>query len=344
MFKWVRKVLRQCEESIDPGILESVDRGLPESDSDSLTLEKALENFKPDFTPRQLRMFDTDLKKLILYGVILGDISGSRYEGVQLPVHENYETIDLFTPHHRFTDDTALTIAVYKAAQKIQEDGIEDEQLIIDVYATYLRAYTRKYENLSYGGGYLEWALSDTDERGVSYGNGSCMRVGGIAVLFDKLDDVIKHAYYSAVSTHSHREGLKGAVCAAVIYWMLSYGATKNDIIRYVEKMYPNNGQYAIHCHTQMSDLIEMNQTNPWSTLTLICQTSIPEAVAHFLECDSFESCLRNSYKYLCDRDTISAIAGPMAAIFYRDLVVDTRQGENLIFKYLDHKLLADIN
>ena len=42
--------------------------------------------------------------------------------------------------------------------------------------------------------------------------------------------------------------------------------------------------------------------------------------VINFMESDSLESCIRNSYRYLCDRDTIAAISAPMAAIFYNDL------------------------
>jgi ADP-ribosylglycohydrolase len=213
----------------------------------------------------------------------------------------------------------------------------------VNIYAEYLRQYTRLYPSLSYGGGFLDWALSERSERNSSYGNGACMRVGGISLLFDSVEDVIRYAYYSALPTHSHEEGIKGAICTSVIYWMLSHGATKDDILQYLQKQYPANNGRRINGETTLKDLVAMNEKNPWATLSVICQTSLPEAVINFLESDSFESCLRNSYRYLCDRDTISAIAAPMAAIYYQDISVSGLDGEEIAKEYLDEKLLADI-
>lgn len=82
-----------------------------------------------------------------------------------------------------------------------------------------------------------------------------------------------------------------------------------------------DNGE-KINGGTTPQDLIDMNRVNPWSTLSVICRTSLVEAVINFVESDSFEDCLRTGYKYLSDTDTISAIAAPMATIFYKDISV----------------------
>lgn len=333
-------------------------------DTTTISLEDAMKLYKPDFTSTQ-RVMDIDsLRKHILYAVFLGDISGSRYEGVPYPgqdvseilsartqcgggaypEYEGYKTIDLFTEFHHLTDDTVLTVAIYKATQKIKSENIVDEDGIINVYTEYLRKYHNTYPNAGYAGGFDDWAWSDTSSRNFSYGNGSCMRVGGIAVLFDNVEDVIRYSYYSALPSHSHADGIKGAICTSVIYWMLAFGATKDDVLKYIRTHYSSDNGRQINGATTLENLVDMNRTNPWSTLSVICQTSLVEAVINFLESDSFESCLRNSYRYLCDRDTISAIAAPMAAIYYRDMSVGGMSGEEIVERYLDQRLWDDIS
>jgi ADP-ribosylglycohydrolase len=340
-------------------------------DTTTISLDEAIKLYTPDFIPGQRVMNKEDLKKHILYAVALGDISGSQYEGVPYPgqdvqeiissaskrstsdanlnggaypVYEGYKTIDMFTEFNHITDDTVLTVAIYKATQKIKASNTTDKDEIVQIYTDYLRKYHNAYPNAGYAGGFDDWACSDTDRRNFSYGNGSCMRVGGIAVLFDVVEDVIRYAYYSALPSHSHAEGIKGAICTSVIYWMLSFGATKDDVLKYIQKQYPADNGRDINSATTLEKLVDMNRINPWSTLSVICQTSLVEAVINFIESDSFESCLRNSYRYLCDRDTISAIAAPMAAIYYKDMSVGRVDGEEIVNRYFDDKLLNDIN
>ena len=367
LFKFFQKksvVENTHQDHVEPKIEEKVQSGFTQ-DKTTMTLTEALNRFKPDFTPGQRIMSQKKLRDTILYAVSMGDIAGSQYEGVPYPgrsvaeiaaaarnsdennaypTYEGYKTIDLLTEFCHITDDTVLTIAIYKASQKIKALNIQDEDEIVATYTKYLRQYHHLYPNAGYAGGFDDWAWSETETRNFSYGNGSCMRVGGIPILFDELDDIIKYSYYSALPSHSHTEGIKGAVCTAVIYWMLIHGASKNDVIRYLEKQYPNDGRFPIHAHTQIQDLIKMNTTNPWSTVSVICQTSLVEATINFLESDSLESCIRNSYRYLCDRDTIGAISAPMAAIFYNDLVFQEWAGEDIVQKYYPAKLWTDIN
>lgn len=339
--------------------------------TETISLNEALKRYTPDFIPTT--SMDRDLRqKLILYGNALGDISGSKYEGRPFPglsvseynkimsnkslrskdegaypVYEGWKDIDLFSPEHHFTDDTVMTIAVYKATQTILHNHIIDEDAIIRTYTTFLKHYYSFYPDAGFARGFENWAMRDSDERNFSFGNGACMRVGGIAVLCDNIQDVIKYAYHSAVPSHSHAEGIKGAVCTAVVYWMLVHGASKQDVLEYIKKQYPVDNGEKINGETTLQDLIDMNRTNPWSTLSVVCQTSLVEAVINFVSSESFEDCLRAGYKYLSDTDTISAIAAPMAAIFYKDISVrdplDNYQsslpGEALIHDYLDERL-----
>lgn len=324
----------------ETGLLDNIKVDKPEI----ITLKQAIKRFKPEFEPKERVISDDEVRKLLLYAVVLGDISGSRYEGIGIPDYESAETIDLFTKYHDFTDDTVLSIAVLKATQKLKKENIINENIARNIYGEYLKEYTKLYPNHNYGGRFYWWAFDEhtTNEGYYSCGNGSCMRVTGIAALFNNIEDIISYAYYSSLPTHDHPEGIKGACCTAVIYWMLINGASKDDIKEYFKKQYPVDNGYKINSNTTLHDLINMEDT--WASLTVISQTSLPEAIINFLESDSFENCLRNSYKYLCDRDTISAIAAPMAAIYYRDISINGMPGDEIVEKYLDDKLFKDIN
>ena len=73
------------------------DEDILDDSQKELTVDKAIELYKPDFVPNQRIADSENLKKYALYAAILGDISGSAYEGVRLPINETYETIDMFT-------------------------------------------------------------------------------------------------------------------------------------------------------------------------------------------------------------------------------------------------------
>lgn len=327
---------------------------------DDMSLEYALETFVPDFTQNAPAFDKDDIRKIVLCSVALGDISGSKYEGCpypgldvqeifaqshgkEKPAYDGWQNIDLFGPGHRFTDDTVLTLGIYHITKELIESNAKSEEQIIGAYAHQLRTYFNLYPDAGFAAGFEKWALSNTSDRNYSYGNGSCMRVSGVAVLCDDVRDVIKYAYYSALPSHSHFEGIKGAICTAVIYWMLIRGATKGDILGYIGQHYSMKNGQKINSGTTLSDLVDMNKVNPWSTLSVICQTSLVEAVICFVESHSFEECLRNCYKFLCDRDTIAAIAAPMAALYHHDIKVCGQSGFDIVKDYLDDKLYNDM-
>ena len=356
LFNKQNKNINNTNESVS----EIANPELFQKTGDAMSLEYALETFIPDFVPNAPSFDKDDIRRIVLCSVALGDISGSKYEGCpypgldvqeifarsqckEKPVYDGWGEIDLFGPGHRFTDDTVLTLAMYHATHKLVEDYIHDEELIINVYTEYLRHYFNLYPDAGFAAGFEKWALSNTNERNHSYGNGSCMRVSGIPVLCDDINSVIKYAYYSALPSHSHFEGIKGAICTAVIYWMLIRGATKGDILGYIGKHYPITNGQKINSGTTLGDLVDMNKINPWSTLSVVCQTSLVEAVICFAESHSFEECLRNCYKFLCDRDTIAAIAAPMAALYHHDIKVCGESGFDIVKNYLDDKLYDDM-
>ena len=89
----------------------------------------------------------------MLYGAIIGDIAGSRFE------FNNYRRKDfeIFSKDCFFTDDTVMTLAVAKAILNCAGDYSRLE----DVTAFTMREVGRHYPGCGYGGRFNMWMFSD---------------------------------------------------------------------------------------------------------------------------------------------------------------------------------------
>lgn len=142
-----------------------------------------------------------------MLGAIIGDIVGSRFE---FDNTDNYN-FELFTKDSTFTDDTICTIAVADAINTGANYG--------DKFLQWCRAYPNPKG--AYGGSFARWIASDNPQPYNSFGNGSAMRVSPVAWAYDNLDKVLMEAEKTAIVTHNHPEGVKGAVAVAhAIYYL----------------------------------------------------------------------------------------------------------------------------
>ncbi|MDE6837361.1 MAG: ADP-ribosylglycohydrolase family protein, partial [Acutalibacter sp.] len=158
-----------------------------------------------------------------MYGAILGDIAGSRFEFTR-PERFDWRTEELFSGMSTYTDDTVLTIATKYA-------------LLTGV--PYFRAYRqfgRRYMQAGYGPMFKSWLHAQSERGYHSYGNGSAMRVSYIGWHFDSLELVEREAAASSMCTHDHPEGVKAAQAAAAAVYMARTGASKAEIAYYIHK------------------------------------------------------------------------------------------------------------
>ncbi len=104
-----------------------------------------------------------------------------------------------------FTDDTICTVAIADAVLNKRS------------YQESLHDWCRRYPNPkgAYGGRFAAWVHSDNPQPYNSFGNGSAMRVSPVAWLFDDLSQVLEEAEKTALPTHNHPEGIKGAKAVA---------------------------------------------------------------------------------------------------------------------------------
>lgn len=328
-----------------------------ENQSEELTFRDVRNKLKPNFIPQKNKFSKEEGIKCVMQGIILGDVAGSKYEGMPLKNWEDPNTMDLFGRGHIFTDDTVLSIAVMDATRRMIRRHIRLQRHVINTYKKYLRKYAEQYPDCGFGGAFYRWMFDPEVPKGPynSCGNGAAMRSGIIGAMFENVEKVMFYAYCSAmpthpetllggmsVATHNHPEGIKGAIVIAVCVWMVLHGADKAQVKQYITEQYPSGNGFKINGETKLDDLIHAE--NPLSTLSVICQTTVPMAVINFLESDSFESCLRNSMRYLCDRDTIGAISGGIAGAFYGpEITVGGEKGERIVRNYLDEILLKVI-
>ncbi len=229
-----------------------------------------------------------------MIGAIIGDIVGSRFEFGDPP----QKGFELFTQECNYTDDTICTVAVADAVLR----GIDYEQS--------LKEWCRRYPNPmgGYGNRFYHWLFDEGTPSTDSFGNGSAMRVSSIGWLFDDYDSVKEQSRRSAVVSHSHPEGIKGAQCvASLIYWLRTCRVTKEQVAASVKRSFG----YEI---PPMCDILRIGSHGHFDGT---CQETVPMAIRCFLDAESFEETIRLAVLCDGDTDTKAAIAGSIAEAYY---------------------------
>lgn len=255
---------------------------------------------------------------MAIIGSILGDIAGSVYE-FNRPNNLDYKNVALFTNETFFTDDTVLLVATKHAL-----DGSRNFE---NTYHT----LGRKYVRCNWGTSFYNWLRKREPQPYNSFGNGSAMRVSPVADIASNEKELLELAKQTAICTHNHPEGIKGACVTAMCTYMAKTGASKDEILKYAIKFY-NSEEYK---YPVSMTLNQMRRVYKWDET---CQGSVPLAIRCFLEADSYEEFLRNVLSVKCDTDTIGAIGGGIAEEFFGETGFDDRK---LLKYYLDDELFG---
>lgn len=234
-----------------------------------------------------------------MYGAVLGDIIGSPYE------FNNCKAKDfpLFSRNSVFTDDSIMTLAVAKAF--LESAPGSDDQTMQKLLVHEMITLAKHYPDRGYGHLFQEWLDSAEHEPYNSFGNGSAMRVSSVAWLYDDLDSVRHAARLSAIVTHNHPEGIKGAEALASAIFIARSRHSKAEVKEYVENEF---GYHLDLTCDRLRKSIIFDET---------CPGSVPEAIIAFLEGESFEDAVRTAVSIGGDSDTIACMAGAIAEGFY---------------------------
>lgn len=234
-----------------------------------------------------------------MYGALIGDMIGSRFEFTQLPIRYEFE---LLNRKCRFTDDTVMSIAV---AEALLETEGKDDETVRQAIVSSMQKWGRKYPNAGYGGNFYDWIFAGNPKPYHSYGNGSAMRVSSAAWLNDSLEEVLHDAKLSAEVTHNHPKGIKGAEAIAAAIYLAGQKSSKEEIRDYCEK------QFGYDLSVSYDSLKKAH------IRSAVCQDTVPEAIIAFLEGESFEDVIRKAVVLGGDTDTIAAMAGSIAEAYY---------------------------
>lgn len=235
--------------------------------------------------------------KNLLISVAIGDIAGMPYEFHHRT--KNINDVKVYNSDATYTDDTVCTFA---CADALLND--------LDM-AQNLWSKCRQDPYRGYGGRFQRW-LFDNDgptEAYNSFGNGSAMRVAAAGFMARTEDECVKLATATAMPTHNHPEGIKGAVATALAIFHAMRGKDKDFIRKNVlEKYYP---EWSEKTYEEIQPGFKFDET---------CQFTVAPAIICFLESKNFVGCLKLAIALGGDADTLAAITAPIAYAHYREI------------------------
>jgi len=238
-----------------------------------------------------------------MIGGIIGDVLGSTYEFKKIIFKNRIR----FKKNSHPTDDTICMIAISKALlnyldyDTYQIKGAANENNFMRDCTKYLDKYCNEYPNAGYGAKFKEWLKMENKVPYCSFGNGAAMRVAPVGWYAKTLDDCMRIATLTALPSHNHEEGIKGARAIAASIFLLRNGASKRDLLEFVENKFGYDIVNATSC-------ILFNDT---------CQTTVPQAIRVFLDSNSYMNTLLNAIAMGGDTDTVACMAGAIAEAYF---------------------------
>lgn len=223
-----------------------------------------------------------------------------------------------------YTDDTAMTIGVAESLIAVGHfDGSHMAATLAARYAAepwrgYGNGPPEVFGNLERGAPWDQAASGLFGGTG-SFGNGAAMRVSPVA-LFAHPDTstVVEIARQSATITHTHPEGIDGAVTQALaIDYVL--GLSPKDHADPVSMLAHIRPHLSTDRFLEKLDMVEWVTTNrrfdqlPTLGSGITAHTSVPTAVAcYLLQQDSFADAITTAISLGGDTDTIASMTGAL--------------------------------
>ena len=247
-----------------------------------------------------------------MLGAIIGDIAGSKYE-----FNNTFDyDFEMFGEGCDFTDDTICTVAIADAIL----NGRSYQESLLD--------WCRRYPSPkgAYGGRFAAWIRSLDPQPYNSFGNGSAMRVSPVAWLFDDLSQVLEEAEKTALPTHNHPEGIKGAKAVAHAIWYFrksrfSEGSKdseneetkglKNEKAKASKDENETIQGFMSIARSYYEDFD--TRVYPKGKFDETCMDAVPLSFYLLSQASSFEDAIRLAISHGGDSDTIGAIVGSIA-------------------------------
>ena len=247
-----------------------------------------------------------------MLGAMIGDIVGSKYE-FNNTFDYNFE---MFGGGCDFTDDTICTVAIADAIL----NGRSYQESLLD--------WCRRYPSPkgAYGGRFAGWIRSLDPQPYNSFGNGSAMRVSPVAWLFDDLSQVLEEAEKTALPTHNHPEGIKGAKAVAHAIWHFRKSRfseeSKDSENEETKGLKNENAKASKDENETIQGFMSIARSYyedfdtrdyPKGKFDETCMDAVPLSFYLLSQASSFEDAIRLAISHGGDSDTIGAIVGSIA-------------------------------
>lgn len=227
-----------------------------------------------------------------MLGAIAGDIIGSVHEFAS----NTRDDFPLFTDRSSPTDDSLLTCAVAEACLAGSTDY---RSHILDGFRRAEHGPRTAPLGPAWGTGFRQWADEGGSAIRESYGNGAAMRVSAIGWAMRSRAQVLRHARLSALPSHAHPEGVRGARCAALAVFVARTTRDPSRVRAVAEEFYG-----------PLPGLDELRSSHGYDES---CQACVPAAMAMAVGTASFEACVRLACSIRGDADTLAAISGAVS-------------------------------
>lgn len=247
-----------------------------------------------------------------MLGAMIGDIVGSKYE-----FNNTFDyDFEMFGGGCDFTDDTICTVAIADAIQ----NGRNYQESLLD--------WCRRYPSPkgAYGGRFAGWIHSLDPQPYNSFGNGSAMRVSPVAWLFDDLSQVLEEAEKTALPTHNHPEGIKGAKAVAHAIWHFRKSRfseeSKDSENEETKGLKNENAKASKDENETIQGFMSIarsyyedfdTRVYPKGKFDETCMDAVPLSFYLLSQASSFEDAIRLAISHGGDSDTIGAIVGSIA-------------------------------
>jgi ADP-ribosylglycohydrolase len=175
-------------------------------------------------------------------------------------------------------------------------------------YEQSVREFGRRYPDAGYGGSFIGWLHADHPQPYNSWGNGAAMRVSPVGFAFNSETEVLSEAAKTAVISHNHPEGVKGAQATALSVYLARLGHPKEEIREQIGQ------RFGYNLHRTVKAI------RPSYAFDISCQGTVPQAIIAFLDSRSYEDAVRNAISLGGDSDTLACITGAIAEAFYGDV------------------------
>jgi ADP-ribosylglycohydrolase len=267
-----------------------------------------------------------------MLGTMVGDSLGMPAEGFSREsLMEQFGRLDSLRegrlPPGEFTDDTEMSVGLCEALIKHGEFDLPGVAHHMAHNFTPWRGYSpHVYGIMARIRQGMEWDSPGTS----SWGAGAATRVAALGVLYADDPAVAEHAAAQAQITHTHANGVAGAVAQALAVSIVTVNGLFESVITTEELLEQLREPVSDHS-VAMADSLERirdlrPQDSPEQLSAAIARVypcdgsavgTVPASLAAFLLSSSFEEAVVAAVNCGGDTDTLGAMTGALAGAFY---------------------------